>query len=425
MIWACKNVIWGSSLGDRVSGEVELSKKAYVIGTADTKGPELEYVRDLIKATGLKTVLVNVGTLGGEENVDVMATSVAACHPDGPAAIFVNNRGQAVLEMSRALKAFVLGRDDIGGIIGLGGSGGSGIIAPAMQALPIGIPKVLVSTLASGDVSAYVGASDVNMFHPVTDVSGLNRLSRKLLGNAAHALAGMMRFEVPQVVDDRPALVLSMFGVTTPAVQAISAGLSDKFDCLVFHATGNGGQAMEQLVDQGDVTGILDITTTEICDMIVGGFLSAGEQRLDCVAKSKLPYIGSCGALDMANFWAPETVPPQFKGRTFYHHNPQVTLMRANAEESARIGVWIGEKLNACMGAVRFLLPLRGVSSLDVEGGEFHDPKASQALFQALRDTVNQTSDRQLVELDMHINDPAFAEAAIKIFNEIYTQKET
>ncbi|MCV6586073.1 MAG: Tm-1-like ATP-binding domain-containing protein [Marinibacterium sp.] len=402
-----------------------MTKRAYVIGTADTKGPELRYVRDLIDAAGMQTVLVNVGTKGGEAGVDVTAATVAACHPDGPAAVFVNDRGQAVTEMARALTAFVLGRDDLGGIIGLGGSGGSGIIAPAMQALPIGLPKVLVSTLASGDVSAYVGASDVNMFHPVTDVSGLNRVSRRLLGNAAHALAGMMANDVPANSDDRPALVLSMFGVTTPAVQAITEKLADDYDCLVFHATGSGGRSMEQLVDQGDVAGVLDITTTEICDLIVGGFLSAGEERLDSIARSKLPYVGSCGALDMANFWAPDTVPAQFKNRNFYHHNAQVTLMRSTPEECARIGAWIGNKLNACDGPVRFLLPLRGVSALDTEGGAFHDPAANAALFQALRDTVTQTPDRQLVELDMHINDPAFAEAAIHNFNEIYNQKDT
>ncbi|WP_170783199.1 Tm-1-like ATP-binding domain-containing protein [Ruegeria lacuscaerulensis] len=402
-----------------------MTKRAYVIGTADTKGPELRYVRDLIDAAGMETVLVNVGTKGGETGMEVTAASVAACHPDGPAAVFVNDRGQAVTEMSRALTAFVLGRDDLGGIIGLGGSGGSGIIAPAMQALPIGVPKVLVSTLASGDVSAYVGASDVNMFHPVTDVSGLNRVSRRLLGNAAHALAGMMANDVPENTDDRPALVLSMFGVTTPAVQAITEGLADDYDCLVFHATGSGGRSMEQLVDQGDVAGVLDITTTEICDLIVGGMLSAGEDRLDSIARSKLPYVGSCGALDMANFWAPDTVPAQFKGRNFYHHNAQVTLMRSTAEECAQIGAWIGNKLNACDGPVRFLLPLRGVSALDIEGGAFHDPAANDALFQALRDTVTQTPDRQLIELDMHINDPDFAEAAIANFKEIYTKKDT
>lgn len=257
---------------------------AYVVGTADTKGPELRYVRDLLQTAGIDTVLVNVGTKGGEQYADVPAAEVAACHPDGPAAVFVNDRGRAVIEMARALTEFATTREDLGGIIGLGGSGGSGIIAPAMQALPIGLPKVLVSTLASGDVSAYVGASDVNMFHPVTDVSGLNRVSRKLLGNAAHALAGMMAHHVPEAEADKPAVVLSMFGVTTPAVQAITGQLSDTYDCLVFHATGSGGRSMEQIIDQGDVAGVLDITTTEVCDLLVGGVLSAGEDRLGAVA---------------------------------------------------------------------------------------------------------------------------------------------
>lgn len=397
-----------------------MSKKAYIVGTADTKGPELRYVRDLIKQTGLETILVNVGTKGDDDQVDISSSDVASCHPDGPGAVFVNDRGEAVVQMSKALIAFALGQDDIGGIIGLGGSGGSGIIAPAMQALPIGIPKVLVSTLASGDVSAYVGASDVNMFHPVTDVSGLNRVSRKLLGNAAHALAGMMNNDVPMSQDDRPAIVLSMFGVTTPAVQSITSKLDKEFDCLVFHATGSGGKCMEQLIDQGDMAGIFDITTTEICDLLVGGVLSAGDGRLDSTARTKIPYVGSCGALDMVNFWSPDTVPSQFEDRLFYHHNAQVTLMRTSPDECAEIGTWIGDKLNNCDGPVRFLLPLKGVSALDIEGGPFHDQAASDALFGALRKTVKQTIDRQLIELDMHINDPAFADAAILSFKDIY-----
>nr|WP_238529697.1 Tm-1-like ATP-binding domain-containing protein [Pseudooceanicola batsensis] len=389
------------------------------MGTADTKGPELQYVRDLLEATGISTVLVNVGIKGGEQYADVSAAEVAACHPDGPAAVFVDDRGRAVIEMARALTQYATTREDLAGIIGLGGSGGSGIIAPAMQALPLGLPKVLVSTLASGDVSAYVGASDVNMFHPVTDVSGLNRVSRRLLGNAAHALAGMMTHEVPAVESDKPALVLSMFGVTTPAVQAMTARLSDDFDCLVFHATGSGGRCMEQIIDHRTVAGVLDITTTEVCDLLVGGVLSAGEDRLSAVARTGLPMVGSCGALDMVNFWGPETVPPVFRDRKFHHHNAQVTLMRTTPQECATIGTWIGNKLNACAGPVRFLLPLRGVSALDIEGGDFHDPEADAALFQALRDTVIQTDSRQLVELDLHINDAAFAEAAVANFKEI------
>lgn len=395
-------------------------KKAYIVGTADTKGPELTFVRDLIAKTGTETVLVNVGTRGGEEVADVTAAEVAASHPSGPSAVFVNDRGQAVMAMSDALLHFMQGRDDVGGIIGLGGSGGSSLVAPTMQALPIGVPKVLVSTLASGDVSAFVGAADVNMFHPVTDVQGLNRVSRQLLGNAAHAIAGMMNYDVPMSADDRRALVLSMFGVTTPAVQSMVAALESEFDCLVFHATGTGGKAMELLVDQGSISGVLDITTTEVCDMIVGGVLSAGQERFDSIARSKLPYVGSCGALDMVNFWGRDTVPAKFEDRNLYVHNAQITLMRTTPEECAKIGTWIGNKLNACDGEVRFLLPLKGVSALDIEGGPFWDPAASDALFSVLRDTVKQTEKRKLIELDLHINDPEFAAAAVAEFNAIY-----
>lgn len=394
--------------------------KAYVIGTADTKGKELRYVCDLINAAGVETVLVNVGTKGGEEGVDVTAATVAQSHPEGADKIFVDDRGTAVVEMSNALKEYMLKQDDVGGIIGLGGSGGTSLIAPTMQALPIGVPKVLVSTLASGDVSAFVGSSDVNMFHPVTDVQGLNNVSRKLLGNAAHALAGMVANKVPAVAEDKPSLGLTMFGVTTPAVQAMTKTLENDFDCLVFHATGTGGRSMELLADTGFVAGLLDITTTEVCDKVVGGVLAATEDRFGAVARSKVPYVGSCGALDMVNFWARETVPAQFEQRNLYVHNAQITLMRTTPEECKEIGTWIATKLNECTGPVRFLLPLKGVSALDIEGGPFWDPAANDALFDAIRNTLVITDDRQLIELDMHINDPEFAAAAVQQFKSIY-----
>lgn len=399
-----------------------MTHKAYIIGTFDTKSTELSYVNDIIKAARVETVLVDVGTRSNGNIADIKAIEVASHHPDGPSAVFSDDRGKAIAGMSVALREFIRSRKDIGGVIGLGGGGGSSLIAPSLQALPIGIPKVLVSTLASGDVSAYVGASDVNMFHPVTDVSGLNRVSRKVLANAANALAGMVSLPVPKAddSDERPPIALTMFGVTTPAVQAMTAKLDTAFDCLVFHATGTGGRSMEQLVDQGDIDGVLDITTTEVCDLLVGGVLSAGEGRLDAIARSKVPYVGSCGALDMVNFWAPESVPAQFADRIFYHHNAQVTLMRTTADECARIGAWIGKKLNACDGPVRFLLPLKGVSSLDAEGQAFFDPAADKALFEALQDTVIQTGDRQILPLDLHINDPAFAAQAVETFNSIY-----
>ena len=364
--------------------------------------------------------MANVGTKGGDEVADINASDIASRHPNGSGAVFVGDRGTAVVEMSRALSRFILEQKDVGGVIGLGGSGGSSIIAPALQALPIGIPKVLVSTLASGDVSAYAGSSDVNMFHPVTDVSGLNRISRRLLGNAAHALAGMMLHTPPVSADDRPAIGLSMFGVTTPAVQAMVDSLESEFDCLVFHATGSGGKSMEQLVSQSDISAVLDITTTEICDLLVGGVLSAGEARMDSIAATSIPYVGSCGALDMVNFWGPESVPARFKDRQLYFHNAQITLMRTTKEECVQIGEWIGKKLNACNGPVRFLLPLKGVSALDIDGGPFYDPQANTALFTALRETVQETDNRRLIEVNHHINDPEFALATISAFREIY-----
>lgn len=394
--------------------------KAYIIGTCDTKASELCYVRDLIAKAGATTVLANVGTKGGDEFADISSSKIAACHPQGPNAVFVSDRGKAVVEMALALKIFLSKREDIGGVIGLGGSGGSGMIAPALQALPIGVPKILVSTLASGDVSAYVGPSDVNMFHPVTDVSGINRISRRVLGNAAHALAGMLLHTIPPAIDDRPPVALTMFGVTTTSVQAMTDILQDRFDCLVFHATGSGGKSMEQLISQGDVAGVLDVTTTEICDLLVGGVLSAGDARLDSIAATSVPYVGSCGALDMVNFWAPDTIPNQFSDRLFYHHNAQVTLMRTTPEECAEIGTWIGKKLNACNGPVRLLLPLKGVSALDIEGGAFYDPEANSALFEALEATVEQTDKRRLVRVPHHINDPEFAAIAIANFYEIF-----
>lgn len=390
---------------------------AYVIGTFDTKSTELDYVDGLLKTAGVDTILVDVGTRSNGSIADVKAIEVASHHPDGPSAVFSDDRGKSIAAMSLALREFMRSRKDVGGIIGLGGSGGSSLIAPSMQTLPIGIPKVLVSTLASGDVSAYVGASDVNVFHPVADISGLNRVTRKVLANAAHALAGMMTMAVPEDDDARKPIALSMFGVTTPAVQAMTAALEDTFDCLVFHATGTGGRSMEQLIDQGDIDGVLDITTTEVCDLLCGGVLSAGEERLDSIARRKLPYVGSCGALDMINFWGIDSLPEHIKGRNIYQHNAQVTLVRTTAEENAKIGTWIGKKLNACEGPVRFLLPLKGVSALDAEGQQFHDPAANQALFDALQDTVIETDNRKLVPLDLHINDPEFAKQAVTIFN--------
>lgn len=395
------------------------SGRAYVVGTLDTKPAETLYVRDLIEAAGVATVLVDVGTRSNNTDADITAAMVAGHHPGGASAVFSDDRGDAIVAMSEALTRLIATRDDVAGIIGLGGSGGTGIIAPAMQALPVGVPKIMVSTLASGDVSAYVGPSDLFMHHPVTDIAGLNRVLRRILANAAHALVGMLSHSAPAIDDSKPALGLTMFGVTTACLGMVTEALKAEYDCLVFHATGTGGRSMEQLVDGGDLVGVLDLTTTEVCDFLLGGVFSAGEGRLDAIARTRVPYVGSCGALDMVNFRGIDSVPAQYKDRVLYRHNAQVTLMRTNPEECARIGRWIGDKLNACAGPVEFLLPLKGVSAISVEGEPFYDPDADAALFQALRDTVQQSGTRSLRAVDTDINDPAFAAAAVEAFRRV------
>ncbi|MQA11773.1 MAG: UPF0261 family protein [Pseudonocardiaceae bacterium] len=393
---------------------------AYVVGTFDTKGAELRYVAELIRATGVEvtTVDLSTGDPPATEAATVRAEDVAAAHPDGPSAVFTGDRGSSVAAMARAFEEFVRSRTDLDGLVGLGGSGGTALITPAMRALPVGIPKIMVSTVASGDVSRYVDGSDIAMLYSVTDVAGLNRISRRVLGNAAHALAGMVSNSTP-VREERPAIGLTMFGVTTPCVTEVAERLADGYDCLVFHATGTGGRAMEKLVDDRLITGVLDISTTEVCDHIAGGILSAGPERMDAIARTGVPYVGSCGALDMVNFGAPDTVPERYAGRNLYPHNPQITLMRTTAEECARIGEFIGAKLNECQQPVRFLIPERGVSALDAPGQPFHDPEADEALFAALEQTVIQTPVRRVLRLPLHVNDPRFAEALVEAFHEV------
>jgi uncharacterized protein (UPF0261 family) len=390
---------------------------AYLIGTCDTKAAELSYLRDRLTAAGVSSCIVDVGTRGDDQGVaDVSAAEVAACHPEGGAAVFVNDRGRAVGAMAEALRRWLPAREDLGGVLGIGGSGGTALIAPALRELDIGVPKLLVSTIASGNVAPYVGPSDIAMLYSVTDVAGLNRISRRVLGNAAHALAGMLQGQVPDVAEDKPAIGLSMFGVTTDCVGQVTRVLEPDFDCLVFHATGTGGQSMEKLADSGMITGLLDITTTEICDLFMGGVFSAGEGRLDVLARTAMPYVGSCGALDMVNFAGPDTIPQHYRQRLLYEHNPQITLMRTTPEENARMGRWIGEKLNQSHGPVRFLLPEGGVSALDAPGQPFHDPDADAALFEALEATVEQTPERQLIRYPFNINDPEFSAALVEHF---------
>jgi uncharacterized protein (UPF0261 family) len=387
-----------------------------VAGTCDTKGEEIAYLRDLIRTSGQAVSIVDLGTRPPATPPDVPAHAVAACHPDGADAVLGgDDRGTAVAAMGAAFAAWCRANGNtIAGIVAVGGGGGTSIACAGMRELPYGLPKIMVSTLASGDTAPYIGTSDIAMMPAVTDIAGLNRLSRRILSNAAHALVGAVTAPAPAPSADLPALGLTMFGVTTPCVTAIADRLRDRYDCLVFHATGTGGRSMERLLDQGVLAGLIDITTTEVADLLFGGVLPALPDRLDVVARTRAPWVGSVGALDMVNFWAPGTVPDRYRDRRFYHHNPNVTLMRTTPDENAQMGRWIGQKLNACSGPVRLLIPERGVSALDAEGGAFWDPEADAALFAALRDTI--TDPTRIISLPCHINDPAFARAAADTF---------
>ncbi|MDP3897193.1 MAG: Tm-1-like ATP-binding domain-containing protein [Mesorhizobium sp.] len=397
-------------------------KRIYVVGTADTKGAELDYLARRIGEAGAAVVIADVGTSAHRSTAGIDATEIAA-HGSAETrqALASGERGRAVAAMGEAFAAFIRTRDDIAGIVGIGGGGGTSIVTAGMRELPIGIPKIMVSTLASGDVSAFVGVSDIVMMPSITDLAGLNRISRVVLGHAAQAIAAMSRDQASagEAADARPAIGLTMFGVTTQCVTQITDVLQADYDCLVFHATGTGGRTMEKLAGSFMLAGLIDITTTEVCDLLLGGVLPAGADRLDVVAQTRLPYVGSVGALDMVNFWAPETVPARYAGRLFHKHNPNVTLMRTTPEECALIGAWIGDKLAGCDGPVRFLIPERGVSALDIEGAAFFDPIADAALFDAIERHGNFGGSRRLIRLPLHINDAAFAAAAVAAFRDI------
>jgi uncharacterized protein (UPF0261 family) len=395
--------------------------EVWVAGTCDTKAEELRYVAGRLSARSAAVRLVDLSTRPHDHAADITARTIAACHPEGADAVFAAaDRGAAVLAMQSAFAAFCASQAArVAGIIGLGGGGGTAMIAAGMRRLPYGVPKIMVSTLASGDVAPYVGLSDIAMMPSVTDLAGLNSLSRRILANAAGALSGMLDAPPVDQDTDLPAVGLTMFGVTTPAVTAIAAALKDQADCLVFHATGTGGQVMEALARDGLLQGLIDISTTEIADLLVGGVLPALPSRLDVVAETGIPYVGSIGALDMVNFWAADTIPERFRARRLHIHNANVTLMRTTPSECARIGAWIGDKLNRCCGPVRFLIPDRGVSALDIEGGPFWDPDADEALISALLRGIDVTDTRRVTVLPCHINDPAFARAAVAAWRDI------
>jgi uncharacterized protein (UPF0261 family)/ABC-type branched-subunit amino acid transport system ATPase component len=394
-----------------------------VVGTLDTKGAELRFIRDIIAGSGLRTRLIDVSTSGKASACDVSAQEIALNHGRGGSGVFGADRGASVTAMADAFARWLRRQGNIAGIISAGGSGGASLVAPGLRSLPIGVPKLIVSSVASGDVGPYVGPADITMMYSVTDVQGLNSISRAVLANGANALAGMVKARL----DDRtanprdagaslPAIGITMFGVTTPAVQKIAADLRDEFECLVFHATGVGGRSMEKLVDSGQLAGVIDLTTTEVCDLLMGGVFPATDDRFGAVIRGRVPYVGSVGALDMVNFGAPDTIPERYRQRKFHVHNPQVTLMRTTPEENERMGQWIGERLNQMDGPVRFFLPEGGVSALDAPGQPFWDADADAALFRALERTVRQTANRQLIRIRNNINDPEFAAAVVSAF---------
>lgn len=398
-----------------------------VAGTLDTKGTELRFIRDIIAGSGLRTRLVDVSTSGKHATCDVSAQEIALNHGRGGSAVFGSDRGAAVTAMADAFSNWMRRQGNIAGVIAAGGSGAASLVAPAMRTLPVGVPKLIISSVASGDVAPYVGPADITMMYSVTDVQGLNSISRAVLSNGANAIAGMVKARLDQRKARERAssagllsVGITMFGVTTPAVQKIAADLRDDFECLVFHATGVGGRSMEKLVDSGQLAGVIDLTTTEICDLLMGGVFPATEDRFGAVIRTRVPYIGSVGALDMVNFGAPDTIPERYRGRKFHVHNPQVTLMRTTAEENERMGRWIGERLNQMDGPVRFLLPEGGVSALDARGQPFWDPEADAALFRALERTVRQTGNRQLIRVKQNINDPELASTIVTAFRTLF-----
>ncbi|MGT2439317.1 Tm-1-like ATP-binding domain-containing protein [Bradyrhizobium betae] len=398
-----------------------------VVGTLDTKGTELRFIRDIIAESGLRTRLVDVSTRGKQATCDVSAQEIALNHGRGGSAVFGPDRGVAITAMADAFANWIKRQGSIAGVISAGGSGAASLVAPGMRTLPIGVPKLIISSVASGDVRPYVGPADITMMYSVTDVQGLNSISRAVLSNGANAIAGMVKARLDQGATKKraagtglPSIGVTMFGVTTPAVQKIVADLHEDFECLVFHATGVGGRSMEKLVDSGQLSGVIDLTTTEICDLLMDGVFPATEDRFGAVIRTRLPYVGSVGALDMVNFGAPDTIPERYRDRKLHVHNPQVTLMRTTVEENERMGRWIGERLNQMDGPVRFFLPEGGVSALDARGQPFWDAEADAALFRALERTVRATGNRQLIRVKQNINDPEFASTIVSAFRTLF-----
>ena len=390
-----------------------MAKTVCVVGTMDTKGIEFAFIKEQIESSGVSTCVMNTGILGAPQLIpDISADEVAQAGGSSLQALRdEGDRGNSVTIMAQGAAALVAEKHaagEIDGIISLGGSAGTTIGTTAMQAVPVGVPKIMVSTLASGDTSPYVQSKDISMMYSVVDIAGINRLSRQILANAAGAIVGMVNTEVSETIADKPLIAATMFGVTTPCVTKAREILEAAgYEVLVFHATGTGGQAMEDLVKGGFLAGVLDVTTTELADELVGGILSAGPDRLEAAGQSGLPQVVAPGALDMVNFGPPDTVPEHFSDRLFYQHNPTVTLMRTTAEETAELGRIMARKLSEAQGPTTVIIPTQGVSAIDQTGQPFDSPEARTAWIENLKAHIGDNV--TVIEMDAHINDDEFA----------------
>jgi uncharacterized protein (UPF0261 family) len=391
-----------------------MPKTIVILGSLDTKGPDYQFVKDLIEARGHKTLVIDTSVINEpyfEPDVDRADVAEAG---GGNIAVLQEeqDRGTAMKVMSAGAEEVVRRLHEEGrldGILSMAGSGGTSVATAAMRTLPVGVPKLMVSTVASGDVGPYVGTRDITMMPSVVDVAGLNQISRLIYANAAGAICGMVETEPPEM-EEKPLIVASMFGNTTPAVNRAKETMEARgYEVLVFHATGTGGKTMEGLIEDGYIDGVLDITTTEWADEVCGGVLSAGPHRLEAAAKTGTPQVVVPGCIDMANFWARDTVPEEYQGRTLYEWNPNVTLLRTNVEENAQMGRVFAEKLNAAQGPTAVFIPLKGVSMLDSEGEPFWDPEADQAFQKALQENLR--DDIPVYEMEQNINDPEFVDA--------------
>jgi uncharacterized protein (UPF0261 family) len=393
-----------------------MNKKAVLVGSLDTKGPEFKYVKDILESLGLETIMIDTGVLGAPLFIpDISSDKVIKAGGMNLAELrSEQDRGKAVAAITKGIHVVVKELEhegSIGGIFGMGGTAGTTVGAAAMKAVPVGIPKLLVSTVASGNTRPYVGEKDVTMMYSVVDIAGLNKLSKRILANAAYALAGMIKETAnePESSDDKPMIGATMFGVTTPCVTRVREKLEENgYDVLVFHATGSGGMGMEELIKAGYIKGVADVTTTELADELVGGVFSAGPNRLEASGNAGIPQVVSVGALDMVNFGPPETVPAQFAGRKFYQHNPTTTLMRTNVEENQKLGQIIAKKLNQSTSPTIVVFPKGGVSLIDREGQAFDGQDERIALYHSIKENLR--SDIPFIEMEQDINDEAVAD---------------